>query len=96
MTRAPSRRVASKPRPGRGAASPAPARHAATQGLVGAQDPAQMAPDARLAVLGAILATGYRRFRVSREKGLAESAEPEAPCDQAVDGDGAEPAEEVA
>ena len=50
----------------------------------------------RLAELGAILATGYRRVRLSREKGLAESAEPEAPCDQAVDGDGAEPAEEVA
>ena len=58
--------------------------------------PSLMTPAARIAELGAILATGYRRVRLSREKSLAESAEPEAPCDQAVDGNGAEPAKEVA
>ena len=59
------------------------------------QDPADMTPGARLAELGAALATGYRRLRL-RQKALAESAEPEAPSDQAVNGNGAETAEEVA
>ncbi len=39
-----------------------------------------MTPDERLAELGEILATGYRRLQLS----LAESAAPEAPCDPAV------------
>ncbi len=40
-------------------------------------DPASMAPAARLAEIGQILATGYRRARLCRQKELAESAEPE-------------------
>ena len=43
-----------------------------------------MAPTERIAELGAILATGYRRVRLSSEKGLAESAKPEAPCGSPV------------
>ncbi len=52
-------------------------------------DPAAMAPEERLVELGAILATGYRRLRLCREQDLAGSGRPEAPCDQAVDADGA-------
>ncbi len=56
------------------------------------RDPAALTPQERLVELGAILATGYRRLRVS----LAESRQSEALCDPTVDGNGAEPAEEVA
>lgn len=41
------------------------------------QDPAAMAPSARLAELGAILAVGHRRLRLS----LDESPDSEAQCD---------------
>ncbi len=61
-------------------------------------DPAAMAPAARIAELAGILAAGYRRLRLNRlnpQNGLAESAEPEAPCDPAVNGDGAESAQEM-
>ena len=54
-----------------------------------------MTPDERLAELGEILAAGYRRMRL-RQKALAESANPGALCPQAVDGDGAGPAKEIA
>ncbi len=64
--------------------------------LVAHRDPASMTPEERQAQLGQILAAGYRRMRLNRGQGLAGSPESEAPCDQAVDGDGAEPAEEVA
>ncbi len=57
------------------------------------RDPGGMSPDDRQAELGEILATGYRRVR---ENSLAESANPEALCRQAVDGNGADAAEEVA
>ena len=66
------------------------ARHAATVGASGARvgdcgvrrrDPAAMTPTARLAELGALLATGLRRMRLSRETGLAEDGERERPCD---------------
>ena len=58
------------------------------------RDVAGMSPEARLVELGALLAMGYRRLRVPR-KALAESAEPEALCRQAVDGNGADAAEEM-
>ena len=45
------------------------------------RDPSCMTPEQRLAELGEILATGYRRLQLS----LAESRQPEAPCDQEVD-----------
>ena len=64
--------------------------------MIRQRDPSSMAPAERLAELGEILATGYRRLRLSRERGLAAGAEPEAPCDQAVNGNEAEPAKEVA
>ncbi len=63
------------------------AGHGATRGACGADHrglgrkaPSLMTPMERMSELGAILATGYRRVRLSREKGLAERAEPEAPC----------------
>ena len=59
------------------------------------RDVAGMSPEARLAELGGLLAVGYRRLRVPRNA-LAESAEPEALCGQAVDGNGAGSAEEMA
>ena len=64
--------------------------------LVAHRDPASMTPDARLAELGELLAAGYRRMQLNRGQGLAGSPESEAPCDQAVNGDEAESAEEVA
>ncbi len=81
MTRAPSRRVASEPRPGRGAASLAAAEHGATQGIVCAQDPARMTPEARLAELGQILATGFRRQRENRSNCLADRGQSERACE---------------
>ncbi len=57
------------------------------------RDPAAMTPGERLAELAEILAAGFRRFR---QRALDDVAESEAPCDQAVDGDRAESAEEVA
>jgi hypothetical protein len=82
-----SRRVARPSANGRGA------QHGATQAATQRpgrrlRDPGDMAPDARLAELGAILAFGFRRLQL-RGKTLAEGGEPEAPSDQAVDGNGA-------
>ncbi len=59
------------------------------------RDPGGMSPGDRLAEFGAILAAGYRRL-VLRGKALDESGEPEALCRQAVNGNGAKAAEEVA
>ncbi len=84
MTRAPSRRVASEPRPGRGAASPAAAQHGATDAVVRPQDPARMAPEARLAELGKILAAGFRRQRENRSKCLDDRGQPEGACETGV------------
>ncbi len=60
-------------------------RQAGTQGHGGPtrprwRDPAALTPGERMAELGAILATGYRRLRLS----LAESGQAEAPCDRSV------------
>ena len=60
------------------------------------RDPASLTPAERLAELGTILAVGYRRLRLSRQRTLDGSAEVEALCDSAVDGNGAETAGEVA
>ncbi len=46
-----------------------------------ARDPAALAPAERLTELAGILAAGYRRARLSREKALAESGGVERPCD---------------
>ncbi len=75
----------------------APARHGARVGgtVVRRYDPSAMTPAARIAELGAILAAGYRRLRLNRLNGLDESAELEAPCIPAVNGDGAESAQEL-
>ena len=59
------------------------------------QDPAALAPGERLAELAGILAAGYRRVRLSREKALAESEGAERSCDL-VDSPENEDAPEVA
>ena len=59
------------------------------------RDPTAMLPGERVAELGAILALGYRRLRL-RQNALDESADPEAPSDPVVCGNGAKAAEEVA
>ena len=59
------------------------------------RDPAAMAPEDRLAELAGILAAGYRRMRLSREKALAESGGAERSCDL-VDSPENEDAPEVA
>ena len=58
-------------------------------------DHGAMSPGDRLAELGSLLALGYRRVRL-RQHSLDESAEPEALCGQAVNGNGAQAAEEMA
>ncbi len=45
-----------------------------------ARDPAALAPGERLAELAGILAAGYRRVRLSREKALAEGGGVERSC----------------
>ncbi len=59
------------------------------------RDVGAMTPKERLAELGGLLALGVRRLSI-RQKALDGGAEPEALCDQAVDGNRAAPAEEVA
>jgi hypothetical protein len=94
MTR---RRKAAGPAPSRGAGPGAAHASRTGQAATGAAsrpgvgsaarrhgNPADMAPGERLAELGALLATGYRRLQL-RRKALAESAEPEAPSDRPVD-----------
>ena len=44
------------------------------------KDPAVMSPAERMAELGALLATGYRRYRL-RQKDLADGRQPERACD---------------
>ena len=53
--------------------------------MIRANDPGEMSHSERLAALGALLAGGYRRLRLSREKELAESPAPERACDRTVD-----------
>ncbi len=53
--------------------------------MIRPKKPAEMSRSERLEALGAVLAAGYRRFRFSREKGLAESPAPERACDRTVD-----------
>ncbi len=55
--------------------------------MIRARDPAEMTPAERLAEIATILATGYGRLRITRQKEtdsaqtlLAESAHPERPC----------------
>ena len=43
-----------------------------------------MAPDARLAELGAILAAGFRRQRENRSNCLADRGQPEGACETEV------------
>ena len=75
----PSRAAAPGPPP----ASPLTCRprsqHGAARASVRAKDPASMAPEARLAELGALLARGFRRI------GLDELGKMERPCDRTVD-----------
>ena len=60
-----------------GISQPAPLRSVKPDSaFVRRSDPTAMTPEARLAELGAILATGFRRLRISREKQLASSHDP--------------------
>ena len=52
--------------------------------MIRPKNPGEMSPSERLAALGALLAAGCRRLRLSREKGLAESPAPERACDRTV------------
>ena len=54
--------------------------------------PSSMSPADRMAEIGAILATGYGRLLISRQKALGSSPRAEALCDHPVNGDGADPA----
>ncbi len=60
-----------------------------------ARDPAALAPGERLTELAGILAAGYRRMLLSRQKALAEGGGAERPCDL-VDSPENEDAPEVA
>ncbi len=79
-----SRRVGTSPAVAGGWANTRPGR-----------DVGAMSPKERLAELGGLLALSLRRLSI-RQKALDGGAEPEALCDQAVDGDRAAPTEEVA
>ncbi len=59
------------------------------------RDPAALAPEKRLAELAGILAAGYRRMLLSRQKALAEGGGAERPC-ELVDSPENEDAPEVA
>jgi hypothetical protein len=57
--------------------------------VVPSRSPDSMAPADRVAEIGAILATGFRRHQLRQHSGqvcLAESAPPVALCDQPVNG----------
>ena len=60
------------------------------------RNPVQMGAEDRLAEIGAFLALGFRRLRLVRENELDAFPAAERLCGQAVDGDGALPAKEVA
>ena len=42
--------------------------------------PSRLTPDDRMAEIGGLLASGYRRLRLCREKGLDVSADVERSC----------------
>ena len=84
MTRASCRRVASEPRSGRGGAPSATTQHGATDGVVCAQDPARMSPEARMAELGRILALGFRRVLQNRSIPLDDRPQSERACEPVV------------
>ena len=52
--------------------------------MMTAKDPACMAPTERLAEIASILAKGYQRYCLSRQKELEEPAQAEAPCDRTI------------
>lgn len=60
--------------------------------MIRRKDPGAMSAAERLAELGALLATGYRRHRL-RQNELADAPEPEPTCDPV---DGTENPKEVA
>jgi hypothetical protein len=55
------------------------------------QHPTTMSSGERMQEIASILATGYSRLLLSRQKALAASARAEALCDHPVNGDGAAP-----
>jgi hypothetical protein len=64
--------------------------------MISARDPAGMTPKERLEQIVIILATGYRRLQLRRQKALDETAQDEAPCDRPVNGDVADAGQEDA
>jgi hypothetical protein len=56
------------------------------------RNPAAMTADEHIQEIALILATGYARLALSRQKALAVSPRAEALCDHPVNGDGADPA----
>jgi len=81
--------------------APVADRHAATNReqslrtgeLARRADPAAMSPEARLAELSSILATGYRRLYLAREKSLDDNRDSEAQCGPMVDAHESKPVE---
>ena len=56
------------------------------------RDPTSLTPNERLAEIAQILAAGYARLVISRQKALATSASAEALSSDPVNGNGAKPA----
>ena len=81
-----SRSVASSPASKHGATSIRRSRHAATHGVVCAQNPARMTPTARMRELGAILAAGFLRQLENRSNSLDDRAQVERACELGVNG----------
>ena len=54
--------------------------------MTSARDPTDMSPEERLTEVAFLMATGYLRLLVSRQKELEGSAPAAAPCAPVVDG----------
>jgi len=63
--------------------------------IINLNHPSKMSPEARFKEIAAILARGFIRLQNS-QKELDVSLQDCAPCDHAVNGNGAEPSLEVA
>jgi hypothetical protein len=81
VTRPTSRPVAPAASASNATPIPDSREHGATQALLRAQDPARMAPEARLVELGALLAEGFRRQLENASKDLAGGDQVEPACE---------------
>jgi hypothetical protein len=64
--------------------------------MIRARDPTAMALDERIAALAAMLATGYLRLSISRQKELDLADPAEAPCEAVVNSVENDPRKETA